>query len=110
MNGYGEFFWKDGKRYAGFYRDDKKSGFGIYYWSNPNKLYIGFWKYGKQEGIGKYISEDRVKYGLWKNGVKVKWFNNGEEGFQLLNPEERRYIPIITQTADEIKKFVNLVI
>ena len=47
MNGYGEFYWKDGKKYFGFYDNDKKNGFGIFYWPKE-KFYIGFWKDGKQ--------------------------------------------------------------
>ena len=28
MHGYGEFIWADGKKYVGFYKNDKKDGFG----------------------------------------------------------------------------------
>jgi len=38
MDGYGEFIWKDGKKYVGYYKNDKKHGFGIYYWESPNKI------------------------------------------------------------------------
>ena len=60
MNGYGEFLWQDGKRYRGFYINDKKEGFGIYYWPDPVRIYIGFWKNGKQDGLGKYLSSKSI--------------------------------------------------
>jgi len=53
MHGYGEFHWKDGRIYSGYYVQDKKEGFGIYYWEKDNKAYVGFWKDGKQNGVGK---------------------------------------------------------
>lgn len=32
MNGRGVYKWKDGRYYDGEYKQDKKSGFGIFYW------------------------------------------------------------------------------
>ena len=44
MNGYGEFSWKNGKKYFGFYKNDIKEDFGIYiYEQKPFQAYIGFW-------------------------------------------------------------------
>ena len=79
MNGYGEFHWKDGKFYIGYFENNKKTGFGIYVWSNPVKLFIGYWKNGKQHGVGKYISNKSVKYGLWNEGEREIWFEKIEE-------------------------------
>ena len=31
MNGYGVFTWSNGKRYEGYWKDDKKDGQGILY-------------------------------------------------------------------------------
>ena len=70
MNGYGEFFWIDGKKYFGLYKEDKREGFGLHY--QPNKyIFAGFWKDGQKNGLGKYIKGKSVKYGIWKNGKKV---------------------------------------
>ena len=30
MNGYGEFSWKNGKKYLGYYKNDLKEGFGVF--------------------------------------------------------------------------------
>lgn len=34
MHGRGKYVWKDGKMYDGEYENDKKSGFGIFYWAD----------------------------------------------------------------------------
>ena len=82
MNGYGEFLWQDGKRYRGFYINDKKEGFGIYYWPDPVRIYIGFWKNGKQDGLGKYLSSKSIKWGKWIAGEKALWYNTRQEAFK----------------------------
>ena len=48
------------KKYTGFYKEDKKDGFGIFKMKG-NKFFIGFWKEGKQEGVGKYIKDNNIK-------------------------------------------------
>ena len=50
MHGYGEFYWNDGKKYFGFFKEDKKEGFGIHCQSNTI-FYNGFWKNGKRDGF-----------------------------------------------------------
>jgi hypothetical protein len=32
MNGQGEFTWPDGRIFQGYYKDDKKEGYGIFEW------------------------------------------------------------------------------
>lgn len=32
MDHFGIYYWSDGRKYSGFYKDDKKHGFGIYVW------------------------------------------------------------------------------
>jgi hypothetical protein len=64
--------------YEGFYKDDKKHGFGVYTWSDSKK-YAGFWSNGKQHGIGVFINRDgKKKYGLWEDGKKLRWINSEE--------------------------------
>lgn len=64
--------------YEGFYKEDKKHGYGIYTWSDLKK-YAGWWCNGKQHGIGVFISKDgKKKYGIWEDGVKLRWFNAEE--------------------------------
>ena len=84
MEGYGVYFWADGRRYEGQYLHDKKSGFGIYYWPDGRK-YEGWWLKGKQHGLGSYADPKKVKtkYGLWENGKRVKWFD--EQTIKLIS-------------------------
>ena len=107
MNGYGEFSWIEGKKYIGFYKDDKKEGFGIYYWPD-NRIFIGFWKEGKQNGFGKYIKDDIVKYGIWKDGKNEKWFENEEEFLTSLDSENKRFIDFFLWDIIKIKKNLDL--
>lgn len=119
MHGYGEFNWTDGKKYIGFYKNDKKDGFGIYYWEEPNKVYIGFWKDGKQNGVGKYIVTDKsfnmlgnvisykTYYGIWKNGEKVKISKNFEDVKEYLTIEEKMYSEFLSYDIKQIKEYIN---
>jgi len=54
MGGLGVYTWPDGKRYEGFYQEDKKTGLGKFSWPT-GMSYNGFWKEGKQHGIGIHI-------------------------------------------------------
>lgn len=78
MNGFGEFIWTNGKKYIGFYKEDKKHGFGLYSWETPLKIFLGFWRNGKQHGVGKYIDRTKIAYGIWKNGMKLRWIEEDE--------------------------------
>ena len=70
--------WVEGNKYYGFYKEDKREGFGIYY-IPENKFYVGFWKEGKQEGYGKYINNNVIKYGIWDKGKFGKKYENMDE-------------------------------
>jgi len=107
MHGYGEFLWKDGKRYIGFYAKDKKEGFGIYYWSNPNRAYIGFWKNGKQDGIGKYINPKSTKYGLWSKGERVKWFTSENDAYNTIENSQFCYLKMFSFDLSDIVTFLS---
>ena len=52
MNGLGEFIWGNNKKYIGYYKDNKKHGFGIFFDSIvPLVAFIGFWDIGKMNLI-----------------------------------------------------------
>ena len=107
MHGYGEFKWADGKKYIGYYILDKKEGFGIYYWANPLRIYMGFWKNGKQDGVGKFFNGNKQpKYGSWKNGDKEYIFQNEEEAFYKLQPNQQKYINFFQYNLNEITQFL----
>jgi len=107
MHGYGEFIWKDGKKYIGFYKNDKKEGFGIYYWEVLNKIYIGFWKNGKQEGLGKYITQDKTILGLWRDGEKVKLLEDFRDLKNFVNEEQKKFLYFFSCDKVNIKRFLN---
>jgi hypothetical protein len=107
MHGYGEFRWKDGKRYIGYYVHDKKEGFGIYYWASLNRMYIGFWKGGKQEGVGKYINPKTVRYGYWRNGEREKWFQSEMEAMSYLQQSQEKFKNLFKYDVKEINSFLS---
>lgn len=107
MNGYGEFSWKDGKKYCGFYKNDKKSGFGIYYLTN-NKFYVGFWLDGKQNGVGKFFNDNYIKYGKWKEGQKETEMFSEEDFINCFNSFESNYIKIFHWNKEKLKNFMKI--
>jgi hypothetical protein len=107
MHGYGEFIWPEGKKYAGFYKNDKKDGLGMYYWP-PNRFFVGFWKDGKQNGVGKYIKGEVIKFGIWEEGKKDKWFINEDEFANCLDPRDERFSSIFQWGKTQLKKFMEI--
>ena len=73
MDGYGEFTWTDYSKYLGMYVQDKKEGFGIFYWPSLNKVYAGFWKNGKQYGPGSLIKKNGTKFFNVSDSKKKKY-------------------------------------
>ena len=84
MHGYGFYVYADGVKYNGQFEFDKKQGFGVYSWTDGRK-YEGYWHKGKQHGLGIYTGSDgsSVKYGIWENGKRLKWFD--DEKRDLIN-------------------------
>jgi hypothetical protein len=76
MEGIGVYVWNDGRCYEGEYKDDKKHGYGIYVWADQRR-YQGQWYRGKQHGLGSYQvpSDNTVKFGLWEEGKRIRWFD-----------------------------------
>ena len=46
MQGFGFYTFADGKKYQGFFTNDKKHGYGVYTWLD-GKQYQGWWTNGK---------------------------------------------------------------
>lgn len=65
--------YPDGRRYEGFYKFDKRHGFGIYMMPDLS-TYSGTWYEGKQHGYGcvYFMKNDvqELKYGLYLRGTK----------------------------------------
>ena len=78
MHGYGVYKWNDGRKYEGYYLNDKKHGLGKYTWAD-GRIYLGYWSLGKQEGYGKYIQTDKsASIGLWQKGKRIRWLSESE--------------------------------
>ena len=79
MQGYGVYTYNDGNVYEGMFNDDKKEGYGKYHWKDGRR-YEGWWHRGRQHGLGIFEQPDKksMKFGLWENGRRVKWFDQEE--------------------------------
>ncbi len=82
MEGKGVFKWPDGRVYNGEYKNDKKDGYGEFSW-NDGRKYKGYWKDGKQNGNGNFFNPkyNEWKEGIWQNGKRIKWIENGDKNF-----------------------------
>lgn len=73
--------------YDGEYKNDKRDGFGAYYFNNGNICYIGDWSENRRNGVGiSFKSGDRSMYvSKWENncpvGVGAKFDENGNFKF-----------------------------
>jgi hypothetical protein len=104
MHGYGEFYWNDGKKYFGYYEEDKKHGFGVFIWNSQPKLkcYIGFWEDGKQNGIGLMMNNKILKYGLWKDGERTMWFQGVWEMKKYSKAHKLKYLKLFEKEIPEL--------
>ena len=110
MNGIGELTWKnEGKKYSGYFLNDKRHGFGFYLWRKPSlRIFIGFWYRGKQNGVAKYMDIKKSKFGIWKNGKLVKWFKNKDDAYQYIESEYNNFLVFFEKTYEEIESmFIN---
>jgi hypothetical protein len=73
MHGKGAFTWRDGRKYRGLYKRDKKDGFGVFEWPDGRK-YIGMWQRGLQHGRGVFVSAKGSRHeGEWETGKLKHW-------------------------------------
>jgi hypothetical protein len=49
--------WKNGNKYLGNWKNDKRNGLGTFRWSNGDR-YIGYWKDNQIAGIGQMVYYD----------------------------------------------------
>lgn len=102
MNGYGLFFWKDGRIYKGAYKEDKKHLFGMYY-KPDGKKYEGNWNNGSQSGIGKYTKKDgSYKLGDWNENNLVEKYEEDNEKYSTLMSQIEEDIENTNLKVDEI--------
>ena len=74
MHGYGRYIWKDGRKYEGYYENNKKHGKGVYTYSDGS-MYKGDWVEGVQHGEGCIIDADQAveRKGWWNHGKLKSW-------------------------------------
>ena len=77
--GFGSFYWNDGSFYKGFFRNDVREGYGKMIWKNNNEIidiYEGNWTNNEKNGFGIYY---------WKNGDKYEgeFINDNRTGFGI---------------------------
>lgn len=110
MDGYGEYYAVNGDTFVGEWKQDQKYGFGILHVPQPKKLIIGFWKQNLQHGVGSIITEKYVKFGLWKNGERLKWIRSYSDAINKIKrycgtEEFIEYFPRDEKHAKEILNF-----
>ena len=100
--------------YIGNYKDDKKNGFGIFYWRKKNEAYVGFFKNGNQSGFGKFLFDNRnSKYGIWNNSNNntIKWYKNIKNENKFLEKKGIDYYKnFFLFNLEEIINFSNSII
>ena len=107
-DGIGEFSHIGIKTYIGFFKKDNREGFGMLIWHQENKAFIGFWKNNKQEGSGKFLSNNNIKYGIWKEGRIFEKISNKMEFNKRLTDNEIRYLSYLQiDDYNVIKQLVN---
>ncbi len=70
MNGKGSFYWPDGKRYEGEYKNDLKHGLGSFIWLD--KKWNGSWLFGKMDGRGTLEINGKFYNGEWRSGQLIR--------------------------------------
>ena len=71
FEGYGKYYYLNGKYYEGQFKNGLRNGNGKLYYSNGNIIYEGDFVNDKFEGNGKYIYEGGEYYnGQWKEDKK----------------------------------------
>ena len=117
MNGFGKFIWKENnnnnyKCYFGNYKNGKKDGFGIYYFSIKPvfNVFIGFWSNGKESGVGIRIKNKNVFYVKYREGFKEKNIKSGYSCLKYLKGDKNKYKKIFEMSHEKIIYFVNKLI
>lgn len=83
-SGQGIFYWSDGRRYEGQWKSDMMDGEGVFYWPSGDR-YEGEWETDVMEGQGTYYWSDGSRY-------KGEWGANMKEGYGTYYwPDGRSY-------------------
>ena len=113
MDGLGEFTFPDIKTYFGYFKGDKRDGFGILIWYKENKVFIGFWANNKKNGLGKFISNGKIRSGLWENDALKQKAQNNENFLSQFKGQEKKFEPFFKyndfqEVLKRLKKILSL--
>lgn len=106
MNGYGDFIWKSGKSYSGFYKKDLKEGLGLFYWKAQSEVYFGFWLNGQRDGPAIQISNNTKFYSFWEQGKQIKLFDSKEDAYAYVFNRPQKFKRFFSIDLDPILKNV----
>ena len=106
INGFGKFNYP-AFIYFGYFKKDKKCGFGISFWIKKRKVFLGFWKNNKQNGLGKFIHEGNISYGYWEEGKRISKYEENEF-YNLLSEQKTHqyFIDILGLDYDGIYEYI----
>lgn len=106
MHGIGVFSWPDGRKYIGFYEQEKLSGFGMFMWAKPKcKIYLGFWNKSKQNSFAKIITRRQERYSYWKDGNKLSDYLSSESFFCDLSTSYPQFVNIFKLSFEKLVEF-----
>ncbi len=90
-NGFGKMInTRSQERYEGEWKDGKREGRGVEYYSDGEKKYVGNFLGGKYSGNGTYFYKNGDKYvGKYKNGMM-----NDERGYFIYNNNMRLVVKV----------------
>jgi hypothetical protein len=70
--GYGVYYYHNGDKYEGMFDDDKKNGNGVYVSISTGRKYSGTWKNDKMHGNGVMINKNEKYVGVWDSGKLIR--------------------------------------
>ena len=89
----------------GYFKDDKKDGFGIYCFSEDT-FSLNFWKKGKRYGLGKYIKGNNINFSIWEENKKIQNINENDF-MKKIKETKKNYLSLFKWSINEINKFMN---
>ena len=79
------FYYSDGRKYVGEWKNDHRNGRGIFTWADGS-TYVGEWKDGNITGQGSFNDRNgKCTSGLWENGKLINEPKNSDNISIILN-------------------------
>lgn len=91
MHHFGEFLWRNGNRYLGHYKNDRKDGIGLFYKKQNDVTFVGIWKAGELNGPGILYKKGKTKYTIWKHGLRERKLRDVLVFKKIIHDEFQQY-------------------